>query len=89
MRMAELLSLPTVIVAPGQYQTRCGETVTIDRVGRSASLPWWEMDPTSGWAFGHYDTGIPESWDVSGRVLPFSLSDNDILGKLPDHAAGN
>jgi len=66
MRHASHIVLPTIITGPGEYRTRCGETVTIDTVGRFAT--------------GRYSDGVPETWDVSGRLLPFNESKNDIVG---------
>lgn len=71
-RIYELRCLPTIINSPGKYQTRCGETVTINRISKSR-LGGPE------WAHGHYENGTPESWDISGRLLPFSLSANDVV----------
>ncbi len=81
-RLAELVSLPTVITAPGRYRTRAGEIVTIDRVGRPEHLSFADVDPRAGLADGHYPNGVTEVWDVSGRLLPFSQSDNDIIHRF-------
>lgn len=69
MRLTNLIALPTVIIATGQYVTRCGDVVTIAHINK-------------GWADGRHSNGIPEKWDVSGRLLPFSQSQNDIIGMV-------
>jgi hypothetical protein len=68
--MTPFFSLPIIIKAPGRYKTRGGEIVTVDRIVRG-----------SYGAHGHYENGTPERWDVNGRTLPFSESNNDIVGK--------
>ena len=74
MRLANLVSLPSIIKSPGQYRTRCGDTVTVTRLSTGLS---------GGWAFGYYDGSlIQESWDVSGRILPFTPTQNDIVSPL-------
>lgn len=77
MRIAELISLPTVIVATGRYITRCGEVVTIHRL-TGADNPLHR-----GWADGQYSDGTSEKWDISGRLLSLSQSRNDIVGMNP------
>ncbi len=69
MRLATLIALPVVISATGQYVTRRGEVVTIAHIHK-------------GWADGRHSDGTPEKWDVSGRLLPFSESQNDIVGMV-------
>ncbi len=69
MREAEHVTLPTIITGPGKYRTRCGEIVTIDSEWR-------------GSAKGRYEGDIQESWDISGRLLRWTLSSNDIIQKL-------
>lgn len=83
MGMVQHLTRPKIIDAPGQYRTRGGEVVTIDRLGIMEKWAPNFIIP-NGWAHGHYLNGIPETWDVSGRVLPFSLSDNDIMEKVAE-----
>lgn len=68
MRMnSSFITLPNIVTGPGQYITRSGETVTIVGIERRY------------WAKGHYSNGVVERWDISGRVLPFSESSNDIV----------
>lgn len=67
-----LLSKPRIIVGPGQYVTRSGEIVTV----KSIELPW--VRRFYG-AVGHYPNGTQEKWDVSGRCLPLTLTDNDVV----------
>lgn len=66
MRLAELVGKPTIIVKQGEYVTRCGEHVMVVSIDR-------------GWASGHYADGTIERWDISGRLLPFTESRNDIV----------
>jgi hypothetical protein len=68
MRRVSFIVQPTIITRPGNYRTRGGEVVTIENIGRGAYA-----------AQGHYPNGTNERWDICGRVLPFSLSQNDIL----------
>jgi hypothetical protein len=66
--------LPRVVDGPGSYLTRGGEVVTVERI-------------TNGFGYnnraeGHYSNGIAEAWSCrGGRVLPFSLSQNDIVAR--------
>jgi len=65
------LSLPVVITGPGQYVTRGGELVTVTAVRHNR-------------ADGHYSNGINEWWSCrGGRVLPSSLSQNDVMAPAP------
>ena len=63
--------LPTIITGPGRYITRCGEVVTIDFV-----VPMKCFYS----AHGNYANGVKERWDRTGRLLPSTLSDNDVVG---------
>lgn len=70
MRHASHVTLPTVIDSPGEYKTRGGMLAVITSVNL-------------GRAVGYYkDCGIRESWDISGRTLPFTENRNDIVGRL-------
>lgn len=73
MRNANYVVLPTIITGPGQYVTRGGETVTITSVRPGNGEPYA--------AQGGYANGVEECWDVSGRLYPNILSDNDIVGR--------
>lgn len=63
----------TIIDSVGKYKTRGGEVVTIEVV--SSRYYGFQCK-------GKYSCGIPERWNDRGRVLPFSLSNNDIVEKL-------
>jgi hypothetical protein len=68
------LLLPVVVHGPGKYLTRGGETVTVEKIANV-----WGYNNR---ADGKYSNGVAESWSVrGGRVLPYSLSQNDIIGK--------
>lgn len=69
-RSHKMMISPVIITEPGQYVTRCGETVTITVLSRKD-------------AWGHYSNGVEERWDVSGILLHFSESANDIMAKAP------
>ena len=58
-----------VVTGPGRYVTRGGDTVTVTRVDHYR-------------AYGSYDNGPSEWWTVVGRVLPHTLSQNDIVRPL-------
>lgn len=75
------LLLPKVVDAPGSYLTRGGEVVTVSRIVASGGA-YGYMNR----AEGHYSNGIPETWSCrGGRVLPFYLSQNDIVSKVEAH----
>ena len=63
------MTLPRVVTGPGKYVTRGGAVVNIDRLGGYNNFK----------AYGSYPNGTAEMWYVSGRVLPYSLSENDIV----------
>ena len=64
-----LLSKPRIIVGPGQYVTRSGEIVTVKSM----------LTRRFYGAAGHYPNGTQEMWDVSGRILPLTETDNDVV----------
>lgn len=64
---------PKVVTGPGRYATRSGEVVEVSYLGGYNNFE----------AFGVYDNGTAERWYVSGHVLPYSLSQNDIIQALP------
>jgi hypothetical protein len=73
MRNANYVVLPTIVTGPGEYVTRCGERVTINEVRPGRGEPYA--------AQGVYANGVEEAWDVSGRLYPTILSNNDIVGR--------
>lgn len=75
MRLASHVALPTIITEPGEYVTRCDEVVTVTDIEKL-----YGHVPQRGYGHYHNDAQTLESWDISGRLLPHSLSDNDIVG---------
>jgi hypothetical protein len=70
------LLLPVVVDAPGQYVTRGGDVVTIERI--TSHRGWGYKNR----AEGQYSNGVAECWSArGGRVLPWYLSQNDIVAK--------
>lgn len=69
---SSLYILPTIITEPGQYVTRCGETVTVD-VAISSAV---RRNCT-----GHYSNGVAECWHRSGRLYQGQTCANDIVSK--------
>lgn len=69
---SSLVMLPIVIDVPGQYITRCNEIATIRAVST-----WHDFG-----CVGRYASGTADAWHKSGRLHFWSLSDNDIMGKL-------
>ena len=67
--LASLTCLETVIRKPGAYRTRCGDVVRVERASNRHDF---------GCVGAHAD-GTRESWHRSGRVLPWSLSRNDVV----------
>ena len=82
-RSHEVSMLPEIVDGPGEYRTRCGDTVVIERQdyrGRLVDRHMW---------IGYYASGrgegIPERWDVSGRIWFLETNktcDNDIVEKV-------
>jgi len=70
---APLVAAPTIIDKPGQYVTRCGETVSIHRVSAKHDFG----------CRGTYQNGIAEGWHRSGRIMACRETANDVVG----HAA--
>jgi len=59
--------LPHFVTAPGEYLTRCGEKVTVTKVYKR-------------FAYGFYNKPqIRESWNLNGRILLWTETDNDII----------
>jgi hypothetical protein len=70
------LGLPIVVDAPGSYLTRGGDVVTVEIISTSGGYGYQNR------ADGHYSTGVRETWSCrGGRVLPYSLSQNDIVAR--------
>ena len=67
---ASLVTLPTLIDAPGSYVTRDGKVVSVSAVS----------DRHDFGCVGTYRNGIRESWHRSGRILATSETANDIVG---------
>lgn len=69
---AAFVNLPVVIDEPGEYITRCGETVTIRKASSRHDFG----------CNGTYDNcGTDESWHKSGRLQATRESNNDIVAK--------
>jgi hypothetical protein len=66
---ASLVALPTLIFQPGQYRTRCGETVTVD-----VASPRHRFT-----CAGVYSDGTPEWWHKTGRLFAHRETQNDIV----------
>jgi len=66
---APFVSFPVVILAPGRYLTRCGETVTVDAVSSRHDFA----------CVGAYDNGVRERWHKSGRLFAGRETANDII----------
>lgn len=75
-RHPNFVTMPTIIVAVGQYVTRCGEIVTVEEIEIG---PYGIPGAGVKAANGHYGNGIKESWDVSGRLYSGQTCDNDIV----------
>jgi len=74
------ITLPRIVDGPGTYITRGGDLVTIERISTSRGFGYQNR------ADGSYSNGIAESWSCrGGRVLPFYLSQNDIVSKALVH----
>lgn len=68
-----LFSLPTIIEGPGDYLTRGGERVTIERTSARHDLN----------CVGHYtECGTAERWHKTGRIMATSETRNDIVKRL-------
>lgn len=74
---APLVLLPTVIAAPGQYRTRCGETVTVETV--PPGIRHHAHD-----CHGSYANGTREAWHRSGRLYAGPECVNDIVSRVQD-----
>jgi len=69
---ASFILLEVIIDAPGEYVTRCGDRVTIEK----------ESTRHDFGCIGRYDDcGTQERWHKSGRLLAGQLSPNDIVSR--------
>lgn len=69
---ASFVLLEVIIDAPGEYLTRCGERVTIER----------ESNRHDFGCIGHYAAcGTPDRWHKSGRLYAGQQSPNDIVSR--------
>jgi hypothetical protein len=66
---------PVVINKIGQYLTRSGETVTVDKIGEH------RLDPSipSGFTYGIYPNGVRETWWNTGHTHKSRETANDIV----------
>jgi hypothetical protein len=75
-RLYAFVVLPTIIDGPGEYITRSGECICVtDIIMGPLGLPHS--------AKGIYQwIAVHETWDISGRILPSTLTPNDIVSKV-------
>jgi predicted nucleic acid-binding protein len=78
-----LFTLPVIINEPGEYLTRGGDRVTIDRASTRHDY---------GCVGSYVACGTAEKWHKSGRILATSETSNDVVCKAsceaaPAHAA--
>ena len=71
---APLVLLPTVITEAGNYVTRCGETVTIERSSA-------KHDFGNRGFYANAEGRVTDSWHRSGRVNASRESNNDVVGR--------
>jgi len=70
---APLVTLVTVIDAPGLYVTRAGVTVSLSSVSSRHDFG----------NLGSYPNGTAEGWHRSGRLYAGTQCQNDIVRKAP------
>ena len=68
-----LITLPTVIIEAGEYRTRSGERVIVERVSSRSDLG------CEGW---YLSCCTPERWHKSGRIMASRETANDIVARL-------
>lgn len=68
---ASLAPLPTIIDAPGEYITRCGETVRVTVASSTQAFA----------CVGWYSNNVGEAWHKSGRLYFGRECNNDIVRK--------
>ncbi len=73
-----LFSLPVIINEPGEYLTRGGDRVTIDRASTRHEF---------GCVGSYVACGTAEKWHMSGRILATSQTQNDIVRKASSEGA--
>jgi hypothetical protein len=73
-----LFTLPDIIDAPGEYLTRGGDRVMIDRASTRHDY---------GCVGSYVACGTAEKWHKSGRILATSETRNDVVGKASCEAA--
>ncbi|MFL1449248.1 hypothetical protein ACI77O_12705 [Pseudomonas tritici] len=67
-----LMALPVVVLEPGQYMTRSGERVTVEKVSSKHDNE----------CIGFYtDSGTAERWHKSGRILATTETGNDLISR--------
>lgn len=66
---ASFVTLPVVITQPGQYRTRCGEVVSVERSSSKHNFG----------CQGRYSSGQTENWHRSGRLYFGQHCQNDIV----------
>lgn len=69
---ASVVNLPIIVIEPGQYVTRAGETIVITAVSMRHDFG----------CKGTYPNGIHESWHRSGRIFTGQECSNDIVSKI-------
>ena len=73
-----LFTLPDIIDAPGEYLTRGGDRVMIDRASTRHDY---------GCVGSYVACGTADKWHKSGRILATSETRNDIVQKAPSEGA--
>lgn len=69
---APLVLASIVIVTPGEYVTRCGETVNVTAASTRHDHG----------CVGQYPNGVREAWHRSGRIFASMETQNDIVRAL-------
>lgn len=69
---ASLVCLPDIIDEPGEYETRCGESVQITETSRRHDHN----------CVGTYSNMVLEHWHKSGRIYAGKETANDVVAKV-------
>lgn len=69
---ASFVNLPVVVDEPGDYVTRCGETVTVSKASSRHDF---------GCVGTYANCGTEDRWHKSGRLQAGRESNNDIVSK--------